>query len=207
MALKHQAVAARKWRTAVRRIESHFPRALPPILFLTDPDRVADPMAIVPQLPAGSGMIYRHFGSDDRMELAQALSRSCAEHEIAFLISADPDLARATKATGVHWPERKLPEARRWRGQFALQTASAHSPEAIRRAGCAGMDAVLVSTVFQSASPSAGHPIGPTRLRNLQRHTGATIYALGGLTSENAGQISGFAGIASVSGFAGAKSD
>ena len=49
--------------------------------------------------------------------------------------------------------------------------------------------------------------MGPIRLRNLQRRTGATIYALGGLTSENAGQIAGFAGIASVSGFAGAKND
>jgi thiamine-phosphate pyrophosphorylase len=202
MGLKHQAVVARKWRTAVRRIESHFPVALPPILFLTDPDRVADPTAIVPRLPAGSGLVYRHFGSDDRVIIARALSRACAEHEIAFLISADPGLARATKATGVHWPERKLPETRRWRGQFALQTASAHSPDAIRRANRAGMNAVLVSTVFPSASPSAGHPMGPIRLRNLERRARVPIYALGGLTSANAGQIAGFAGIASVSGFA-----
>lgn len=207
MALKHQAVVARKWRTAVRRIESHFPRGLPPILFLTDPARVADPMAVVAQLPAGSGLVYRHFGSDDREEIARLLSRACADHDIALLISADPDLARATKAAGVHWPERYLPDTWRWRNQFAIQTASAHSPEAIRRARCAGMNAVLVSTVFPSASPSARSPMGSLRLRNLQRNAHTPIYALGGLTSENAAQVAGFSGIATVSGFAGAMSD
>ena len=198
MGLKHQAVAARKWRSAVRQIESHFPEALPPILFLTDPERVANPVTIIKNLPPGSGVIYRHFGAKDAAEAVQSVAQACAQHAVKLLIAADPVLAVATKADGVHWPERRLHQAAHWRGQFSIQTSSAHSPDAIRRAARAGMDAVLVSTVFPSLSPSAGRPMGPLRLRRLVQMSRRPIYALGGVTAENAGQIAAYAGVASV---------
>ena len=202
MGLKHQAVTARKWRAAIRQVETHLPRPLPPLFFLTDPDRVPDPIAVARTLPRGSGVIYRHFGHADRYATATGLAHMCAQRGLCFLIAADPDLAKSVGADGVHWPEARLPQSRAWRDRFALQTASAHSRRAIWRAAEEGIDAVLVSSVFPSQSPSAGRPIGPTRLRTLAQTADLPVYGLGGITASNASRLSSVAGLASVSGLA-----
>ncbi|MEM9179043.1 MAG: thiamine phosphate synthase [Pseudomonadota bacterium] len=200
MGLKHQAASARKWRAAIRRIETHLPEYLPPIFFLTDPERVPDPIHAIRNLPRGSGVIYRHFGAENRLTVGADLQRVCSEMDHKFLVSADPQLALTINADGVHWPEVKLPSTRQWHGRFRLQTASAHSGRAIRRAAQAGMDAVLFSAIFPSASPSAGSPLGAARLRFHKAQAKIPIYALGGLNARNAGRISGVSGGAGIEG-------
>jgi len=160
MALKHQATARRKWAAAIRQVETHFPPHLPPLLFLTDPQRVPDPAKVAAGLPTGSGVIYRHFGAQGRGRVARELSAVCYQRGLVLLIAADPELAEKVGADGVHWPEKLLGKARAWRGRFPLQTASAHSRRAIWRAEQAGMDAALVSAVFPSNSPSARRVMG-----------------------------------------------
>lgn len=206
MALKHQAVAARKWRSAVRQIERHLPAHLPPLLFLTDPKRTPDPAQVIPALPTGTGVIYRHFGAANRRDVALMLREACVANGGVFMIAADPALARETGADGVHWPEAKLVQARAWRHQFAIQTASAHSRAAIQRAANAGMDAALVSSVFASRSDSAGPPLSAARFRQLSAHAGLPIYALGGVHANNAAQVSFAGGIAAIDGLAAAIS-
>lgn len=201
MGLKHQAAAARKWRSAIRRVERHFPPHLPPALFLTDPKRTPDPVAVVETLPAGMGVLYRHFGSADRAATAQALAEACAQRGLQFLIAADPELAQTTGADGVHWPEALLASAAKWHGKFVLQTASAHGPAAIRAAHLAGMDAALVSPAFASNSPSASTPIGLSRFRSWIGAAPLPAYALGGVNADNAGSVAAFAGLAAIEGF------
>jgi len=200
MGLKHQAASARKWRAAIRQVERHFPAYLPPLLFLTDPKRTPDPVAIVPTLPPGSGIIYRHFGASKRASVARQLRYICAQSEIRFIIAGDPVLATHVGAYGVHWPEANLTEARKWRGCFPLQTASAHTPSAIRRAANSGMDAVLFSTVFPSNSPSASSPHGAQRTRTVARRANIPVYALGGLNNENARRVASNTGLAAIEG-------
>ncbi|MEO1552485.1 MAG: thiamine phosphate synthase [Pseudomonadota bacterium] len=200
MGLKHQAASARKWRAAIRQVETHFPADLPPILFLTDPDRVPKPIEAIPRLPKGSAVIYRHFGASNRRSMAIDMRAVCIENDHRFLVSADPELALESKADGVHWPEARLRTSWQWRGQFALQTASAHSLTAIRRAQKAGMDAALFSAVYPSTSASAGVPIGPVRLRAAKRQTDIPLYALGGITAWNAGRVARVCGLAGVQG-------
>ncbi|MEO1189694.1 MAG: thiamine phosphate synthase [Pseudomonadota bacterium] len=200
MGLKHQAASTRKWRAAIRQVETHFPHHLPPILFLTDPDRVPNPIGAIRALPKGSAVIYRHFGETDRQSQGAAMKAVCADSNLRFLISADPGLALALKADGVHWPEAKLPSSRHWRGRFALQTASAHSIRAIKRAEQARMDGVLFSAIFASNSPNAGKPIGPTRLRNARKQTTTPVYALGGITPLNACRVADTCGLAAIDG-------
>ncbi|MEO1660303.1 MAG: thiamine phosphate synthase [Pseudomonadota bacterium] len=202
MGLKHQAAAARKWRFAIRRVKRHFPPHLPPLLFLTDPQRIEDPIAIAAQLPKGSGVIYRHFGADNRFEIARGLAAICRRQGLFLLIAADPALARHVGADGVHWPEARLAQKRHWRGQFRLTTASAHSRQAISRAAKSGVDAVLVSSVFPSTSPSAGAAMGTTRFNLLARRAALPVYGLGGITADNAGQIAAWAGLSAVAGLA-----
>lgn len=201
MGLKHQAAAARKWRSAARQIMRHFPPHLPPLLFLTDPDRTSDPCAIAATLPPGSGVIYRHFGAEDRQAVGARLLRTCRANACLLLISADPILADRLGADGVHWPEARLSEAKDWRGRFVVQTASAHSRAAIYTAERAGMDAALVSSLFLSRSKTAGRPMGPARFRALSAQTPLPLYALGGIHTGNVHRICQAGGAAAIDGF------
>jgi len=200
MGLKHQAASNRKLRAAIRQVRAHLPRPLPPLFFLTDPERAPDPVGIAERLPSGCGVIYRHFGAPDRAGIALALAEIAAQRGLCLLIGADPDLAQAVGAHGVHWPEAQLGEVRHWRGAFAINTASAHSRRAIWRASQSGMDAALVSAVFASNSASAGAPIGPTRFRQIARTAALPVYALGGLNSRTVASVADHAGLAAIEG-------
>jgi thiamine-phosphate pyrophosphorylase len=177
-------------------------KALPPLLFFTDPARIADPETIVRRLPRGSGIVYRAFGAPAALAFGRRLARVARERGVAFLVGADPNLARALRADGLHWPER-LAFRRginlRLRRRFLL-TGAAHGPAALVRSRGAGLDALVVSSIFPSSSPSAGRPVGPRRLAVLVRDSPAPVYALGGVDAQNARRLipTGVIGVAAV---------
>ena len=174
------------------------PQGWPGAFFLTDSVRTPDPVSIVLALPPGVGVIYRHFGTADRLETAKALRAATFHARTLLLIANDPELALAVTADGVHWPEARAHVARKWKQRFRFQTQSAHSRRAISEATC---DAVLFSSVFPSNSPSAGHPTGAIRFRLLAGESNALIYALGGVSGETAASVSRCAGLAAIEGF------
>jgi thiamine-phosphate pyrophosphorylase len=165
--------------------------ALPTAFFLTDPTRTPDPAAIIARLPAGWGVIYRHFGAADRFNLGARLVRICRQRRLVLLVSADPELARRIGADGVHWPETKLHTRKRLpTGSHRLvETASAHSWRALIAAARTGVDAAIVSTVFASRSASASSPMGVLRFRSMARLSPLPVYALGGINADTAGRI------------------
>ncbi|WP_022696865.1 thiamine phosphate synthase [Euryhalocaulis caribicus] len=173
-----------------------------PALFLfTDPQRTPDPAAAARALPPGSGVIYRHFGRAERVEEAAALAEAARDHGLTLLIAADPELANTVGAAGVHWPEWALPRARRVvTNRFAVNSAAAHTPLALRRAAAAGMDFAFISPVFETGSASARRPLGIFRVRLLARESSMPLYALGGLNPHNAKRLenSGLSGIGAV---------
>jgi len=163
-------------------------RVLPRAFFVTDPVRTPDPLATVNRLPRGMGVIWRHFGESTRLATGLALARACRRRGLVLLVANDPALANRIGAAGVHWPERQLRAVRpRWPGM--IETAAAHSRAAIARACARGVDAVLLSAVFPSRSPSAGPPLGPIRFNRLCRAAPLPVYALGGIGAENAGHV------------------
>ena len=178
------------------------PPSLPAGLFVTDPARTPDILETVERLPDGFGVLFRHFGLADQIKLAPSLARLCHSQSRLLLVSADPRLARHIDATGVHWPTRLASEASRITPSQkpGIQTMSAHSIKELRHARSLGMDAILVSSVFESASPSAGAPMGLARLAAFARNTNLGVYALGGIVAENAERVSNLAGLASSSG-------
>ncbi|WP_371309890.1 thiamine phosphate synthase [Hyphomonas sp.] len=192
--------AERKLRSAARAAAAHLPTGLPPVFFLTDPKRTPDPAETASRLPAGWGIIYRHFGAADRYEMARRIIAVARQSHVLVLIANDPGLAADVGADGVHWPFAARSGARKWRTRFPLMTASAHSPEQVRLLQDTPVDAALLSTVFASDSPSAGTPMGPLRLRAFARCTQTPLYALGGLTAETASKIAPVAGIAGIEG-------
>jgi thiamine-phosphate pyrophosphorylase len=191
-------------RTLSRRARSFKPGVrLPPLILVTDPERTPDPVALAGRLPRGCGVIFRGFGRKGADQTARRLAAVARRRGLELLIGAD---ALRVAGAGVHLPERMahraaaLKRARPGR----LVTVAAHSEAALVRARRAGADAALLSTVFDSRSPSAGRPLGPARFAALVRQAGLPVYALGGVATKNAPRLlgSGAAGLAMVEGLA-----
>jgi thiamine-phosphate pyrophosphorylase len=180
------------------------PRAapgLPALFWLTDPDRTPDLLAGALALPPGSGVILRHFGRPDLRAAASPLAAIARPRGLVLLIAADPVLAAASGAHGVHWPNRMLACARRWRTRRLdwVVTASAHSVREIARAeGLA--DAVFLSPVFASASSSATRPLGPLRAGRIAQDAPMPVLALGGVNTRTVRRLQGlgFSGAGAV---------
>jgi thiamine-phosphate pyrophosphorylase len=176
-------------------------KALPALLFFTDPVRTPDPEAVAARLPPGSAIVYRHFGAPDAEPRARRLKAIARAHGLKLLIGADAALARQVGADGVHLPERLAHRAgalKRARPAWIVTTA-AHSLAAARRSGA---DAVVLSVALPSKSASAGAALGPIRLAARIRAAGRPAYALGGINGRTAGRLlaSGAIGLAAVEG-------
>jgi thiamine-phosphate pyrophosphorylase len=166
---------------------------------MTDPARVADPLAAIRHLPAGTAVIYRHFGAPDRARMARRLARACRSSRLKLLIAADPALARSVGADGVHWPERRLARART---RFGLTTASAHGAEGVALAARLGVDACILGPVFPTRSGSGNPNLGVFRASQIALSAPLPVIALGGVSARTAARLAGrgFAGIAAEEG-------
>ena len=204
--------ATRLWETAKalnRAAARVSPSAagLPPLIFVTDPDRTPRPWEIAARLPAGAAVIHRGFGRPGAEADARRLRDVTGAAGVRLLIGLDLSLAVAVGADGVHLPERAVDladEARR-RG-LALVTGAAHSPQALARAAALRLDAALLSPVFPTASPSASAALGPRRFAEWVGAAGLPVIALGGIHAGNAADLSssGACGLAAADGAAGA---
>ena len=182
-------------------------RALPALLFLTDQQRVPDPLAVAARLDPGSALILRHYGAPGRAELAAALSPLCRARGVRFLVAGDAALAAKVGAGGVHFPEVMAAQAGLWRRRRPdwLVTVAAHGRQGLVAAARAGAQAALLAPVFATVSPRGDRPLGATRFAALVRGAAALplpIYALGGVTAATAPRLrrSGAAGLAAIAG-------
>lgn len=173
-------------------------KPLPALLYFTDPQRTHDPEAVAARLPKGSAIVYRAFGAADAPATALRLKAIARRRGLKLLIGADEVLAARIGADGVHLPERLASRAARIRARHPswLITAAAHSPRAAR----VPVDAVVISAIFPSRSPSAGSPLGPIRLAQMVRLARSPVYALGGINHTTAARLlaTGVIGIAGV---------
>lgn len=177
-------------------------KTLPRLFFFTDPARTPDPEAVLRRLPRGAGVVFRAFGDPDAVRKGRRLARIARRRGLTLLAGADPALAACIGADGVHLPERAAREAhglKRSRPGWIV-TCAAHSRPAIVSARRAGADAAFLSPVFESASPSAGRPLGPLRFAALVSTARLPVYALGGVGAKTAPRLakSGAAGLAAV---------
>jgi len=147
--------------------------------------------------------VFRAFGAADAEAQGRRLKAVARARGLKLLVGADAELARRIGADGLHLPERLAHQARRGRRPGWIVTCAAHSLGAARRARLAGADAVVVSAVFASDSPSAGAPIGPVRLARLVRQAGLPVYGLGGINDRTARRLkdAGLVGLAAIGGF------
>ena len=198
-------VSTRLGRRSHRRHGTSRVKGLAALWMVTDPDRMSDPAQAARVLPMGAGVIYRAFGRADAVAVGQALRRVTHSRGVIFLVGADAALARRVGADGVHLPQRLAHRAPRLRAAHPHWriTAAAHDAAAIRRAEHWGLDAVLVSPVFPSRSPSAKGWLGPVRFESLVRSARIPVIALGGVNGRTAKRLSNSscAGLAAVEAF------
>lgn len=174
---------------------------LPPLLFFTDPTRTPRPWETAERLPAGAGVVFRHFGAADALETGLRLRAATGEAGVRLLVGLDADLAERIGADGVHLPERALSAAHALSGRRPdwLLTGAAHSLEAVKTAR--DLDALVLSPVFPAGGASAGKPaLGIEGFKAVAATAPCPVYALGGISAANAEALigSGACGIAGV---------
>ncbi|MGH6879251.1 MAG: thiamine phosphate synthase [Rhizomicrobium sp.] len=187
---------------AARQLNRGAGLGLPPLVLLTDDERLPDPIAAVLALPPGSLVVLRSRDKGRRMALATSLTRLARARGLEWIVADDAPLAANAGAQGAHFPEHQIALAARWRVSRPqwLITCAAHSLRACARAAAAGADAVLLSPVF----PTASHPdrphFGSFRLRLIARAAPLPVYALGGVDEQSARRLAGsqLAGLAAI---------
>ena len=188
-------IAAMRWDMSMQRLLTLLARfnsrattrapagRLPALLVLSDDARgysLGDQRA---RWPSGVAFIERTFGRDVHPHVNTDRSR-------LRLATCTPRAARKNRLDGLHWPQKHIGQRRVSATRGLIETTSAHSGLAIAKAARLNFDAILVSTAFQSDSPSATRPLGAIRLARLQRaFPRAKLYALGGITLATTRQL------------------
>lgn len=166
--------------------------ALPPLLFFTDPARTPRPWETAARLPAGAGVVFRHFGAPDAHAVARRLRETTTAAGVRLLIGLDAGLAAEVGADGVHLPEHALGQAEALAAAHPdwLVTGAAHGADGVARA--TGLDAMVLSPVFPAGGASAVRPaLGPAGFRALAAAAARPVYALGGISARNAAGLIG----------------
>ncbi|MES2833569.1 MAG: thiamine phosphate synthase [Pseudomonadota bacterium] len=174
---------------------------LPPLLFFTDPERTPRPWETAARLPAGAGVVFRHFGAPGAAETAARLRAVTRDASVRLLIGLDDALADMVGADGVHLPERALSRAAALKAahpDWIITGASHGAVESIE-----ALDAVVLSPVFTAGGVSSGKPqLGTEGFAAFAARIRRPAYALGGVNAENAASLigCGACGIAGVDG-------
>ena len=174
---------------------------------MTDPERVPDLPTALGALPRRCAIIYRHFGADHRAITARLLREVTQENEQQLLIGGgDVELALSVGADGVHFKrDAALIGPRDLRGthpDMLITMAGLKGPNQTYQRPFTCLDGLFISSIFPSASPSAGEPIGAERLKMICADLSVPIFALGGITQQTAPYLfgTGVSGLAAIGG-------
>jgi thiamine-phosphate pyrophosphorylase len=187
------ALSRRQLASAAARLNARHAMAamLPPLVLMTDDERLPDPLPAARALPRGSLIVLRARDATRRATLAAALRP--LPH--LLLIANDAALAASIGADGIHLAEANAHQAAHIRALHPrwLITAAAHGKPTDGQ-----FDALFLSPVFATASHPGARTLGAARANNLAQQCHTPLYALGGITPTNARLLHGFVGIAAI---------
>lgn len=155
-------------------------------------------------LPAGAGVVFRHYRTPDaaRRQLFDRV-RAVARRRRLRLVLADSN-ARAIgwSAAGRHGPGPMLCLPR-----TMLRTAAAHGQRDLVQAARNGADLVFLSPVFETRSHPGAALLGPLRFGLLARGTPLRVVALGGMDARRDSRLRrlGAYGFAAIDGWTGSR--
>lgn len=130
---------------------------------------------------------------DDRTLLnrARRLRDLTTAVEALFIMNDRPDLARLSRADGVHVGQEELPvyEARCIVGAEALVGVSTHGIEQARQAVLDGADYLGCGPTFPSSTKKFGEFPGLAYLQQVAAEIGLPSFAIGGISPQNVEQV------------------
>jgi thiamine-phosphate pyrophosphorylase len=135
---------------------------------------------------------------------ALPLRKLAAELGVLFIVNDRCDLALAVDADGVHLGQGDLPLdlARKVMGPDKLIGISTHNPEQVRTASAGKPDYLGFGPIFKPGSKQDHDPVvGIEGLQAIRTLTSLPIFAIGGITVENFGEVmrAGANGVAVIS--------
>lgn len=182
---------------AAARLAARHAFVLPSLVLMTDDERLPEPLAAVRALPRGSMVIVRARSASRRAALAADILKVARERLLVVLIASDPALAAKLGADGLHLPEMRQREAAHWCALHPrwLITVSSHGKRNVSRHA----NAVVLSSIFATQSHIDRTALGPVKAGHLAKAFGKPVYALGGISPQNAARLSAaFCGIAAI---------
>ena len=167
-------------------------QSLPRLWLMTDERQGEALWTALERLPAGAGVVFRHYGLPDaeRRSLFARLRELCRRKRLMLLAAGGPRSARAWRAIGWH--------GRGPRYRNLLRTAPAHNVREIRAAERGGAALVFLSPVFPTRSHPGARALGPVRFGLLACASRVPIVALGGMNERRARHLPGAYGWAGI---------
>jgi len=169
----------------------------------------AQSLADVLRHAAGTGarlVQYRNKTASMKEAYAEALPlrKLAAELGVLFIVNDRCDLAMAVDADGVHLGQGDLPFdlARKVMGPDKLIGISTHNPDQVREAHAGKPDYLGFGPIYKPGSKQDHDPVvGTEGLRAIRALTSLPVFAIGGITIENVGDVmkAGANGVAVIS--------
>lgn len=165
------------------------PRQPLPRLWLMTDERMGDALpAAADRLPAGAGIVFRHYRTEPSARRALFGTLRSRRPDALLLLAGPHEEARAWGADGSHG-----------RGPGAgLRTAPVHDLAELRAAEAAGAAAAFVSPVFATRSHPGAAALGVDGFAALASQAHVPAIALGGMDEERFRLLRGAHGWAAI---------
>jgi len=146
----------------------------------------------------------KDLGGKDLFQVAEKMSRLCQTYGSSLFINDRIDIALAVDAAGVQLGNASvdIEMARRLLGSHKMIGVSTHSLREALLAEKSGADFVLFGPVYFTPSKALyGSPQGLKALEEIVAKSPLPVYAIGGITPENIGEVkrAGAFGVALIS--------
>lgn len=166
----------------------HRRQPLPRLWLMTDERQGEKLWTALERLPAGAGLVFRHYGlpAKERHRLFLRVKRIAKRKRLVLVGSDIP-----WRADGIH-------NGRSQAQRPGLRTAAAHNLREIRLAERRGADLLFLSPVFPTRSHPEAKTLGRRRFSLLARQTRLPSIALGGMNEKRARGLAGAYGWAAI---------
>ncbi len=158
------------------------PDNLPRLWLLTDRRNDTALETAIAALPAGSGVIFRHYHLDEnaRQNRFRELSAIARESGHTVILSDGADRAKNWRADGIYGAPGNLDQ-----DPGLIRLATVHNYAELAMAAHIGADAVLVSPVFATRSHRNADLLGVDGFCGLAAEAHCPAIALGGMNADN----------------------